>query len=310
MLNMSILRTKKRFSLILLCLLFSSCEETGFKDSKTFIDGRTASKQTLSLGKQVYLEYCMACHGMNGEGNGPASKGSIPAPRNLTQGLYKFGLVKNNALPTDKDFHRIIKKGLHGTGMLPWDVSDDQIDAVIQYIKTLAPQIWEGKDKSLVGEKIELGVDPYGLARKNSGVERGKEVYHVVANCQSCHQAYVTKDELNVITKKVTGTPASEFDPTIYNLKIQESEYYLYENKERRMKFLPPDFTWHTIRSANTVEEIAQRLCAGITGTGMPAWCGAIPDDDIWAAAYYTKSLMDLRGKHTERTLLIKSLEN
>ena len=37
-------------------------------------------------------------------------------------GIYKFGSVAAGQLPTDDDFVRIIRGGLHGTAMLAWDV--------------------------------------------------------------------------------------------------------------------------------------------------------------------------------------------
>ena len=59
------------------------------------------------LGKSVYAEYCMACHGVDGKGNGVASKGLVPPPRNFTLGLYKFGKVVAGDLPHDEDMTHI-----------------------------------------------------------------------------------------------------------------------------------------------------------------------------------------------------------
>ena len=28
----------------------------------------------------------------------------------------------------------------------------------------------------------------------------------------------------------------------------------------------------------------------------MPTWKGALPDDDLWAMAYYVRSLIDIKG--------------
>jgi mono/diheme cytochrome c family protein len=283
-------------SFIFLSTFVSCFYDDGFKEQKVYIGKQVVSKEDLNLGRQVYTEYCMACHGETGEGNGPASKGSVPSPRNFTQGLYKFGLVQNGGLPTDDDFKRIIQKGLKGTGMLAWDISDKQTYAVTQYIKSFAPQVWENPDNK-VGEKINLSPDPFGLARRDSAIQRGKEVYHVDGgNCQSCHMGYISKAEYQIINKKISNTEVTELDPTFYELKLQDSEYWLYAHKDKTAKFLPPDFTWNSIRSGSTVEEIAQRLCAGVTGTSMPSWCGALPDADIWALAYFVQSLTPMLG--------------
>jgi mono/diheme cytochrome c family protein len=293
------------FTISILTLV--SCTGGDFKESKKFINGEVVSADTLNLGQQVYIEYCSSCHGLKGDGNGVAAKGSTPPPRNFTQGLYKFGLVADSGLPTDEDFHRIIKNGLKGTAMLPWDVSDKQVYAVTQYIKTFAPQVWEAKDRT-VGTKIELSPNPY-VASTTFAINKGKEVYHVTGQCQSCHRAYVTKAELSDLNKKVSGAPLTEFDSEMYKMKLQTSEYYYHDSNERLVKFLPPDFTWHEIRSGSTVDEIAMRLAAGVTGTGMPMWKGVLTDEEIWAVAYYVKSLSELKNTDA-REQLMKELEN
>ena len=95
----------------------------------------------------------------------------------------------------------------------------------------------------------------------------------------------------------------------MYKLKLQTSEYYYHDSKERLVKFLPPDFTWHEIRSATSVDEIAMRLAAGVTGTGMPMWKGVLSDEEIWAVSYYVKSLVELKNTE-ERSNLLKTLGN
>ena len=136
----------------LLPLLLIGCTGGDFKESKTFAGGKVVSANTLNLGQTTYMEYCVSCHGVKGDGNGVSAKGMYPAPRNFTQGIYKFGNVVSGELPHDEDFYRIIRHGLKGSAMLPWDISDKRLDAVVQYIKTFAPETWEGKDKVLAGK--------------------------------------------------------------------------------------------------------------------------------------------------------------
>lgn len=282
---------------ILLISLFSAiaCSDNHFKEDKFFAGGVYASAHQLNLGKTVYTEYCMACHGEKGDGKGVASKGLIPPPRNFTLGIFKFGKVLAGELPHDSHLIEIIQKGLHGTGMLKWDISNDQALAVVQYIKSFAPQAWEGKDKKL-GEPIIATKDPFGLARRSSAIERGKVVYHGVAQCYTCHRAYVPFEELSKIQKEVNGEALSENDPENYKLKLQDSDHG-YKN-------IPPDFTWHAIRSVNSIEDLYIRLAAGVGGTTMPSWKDTLSDDDIWAAAYYVDYLQSLRNT-SEREKMI-----
>ncbi|MBP9673910.1 MAG: c-type cytochrome [Bacteriovoracaceae bacterium] len=285
--------------LFLFLVTLVACHEQAFKEGKEFAGKNKVSAQTLNLGKSTYMEYCVSCHGDKGDGKGVAAKGMDPIPRDFTLGLYKFGQVPAGELPHDADFSAIIKKGLHGTAMLPWDISEERIHAVTQYIKTFAPKVWEAKE-AVLGERIIPTKDPYGLAHKTTAIEKGKEVYHVTAQCTTCHRAFIPKKELSALWEKVNKEKLTVFDPALYLPKVQDSEY--------GVKIVPPDFTWHNIRSASSVEELYVRIASGVSGSGMPPWKGTIEDHEIWATAYYVKSLMDLKDK-PERADFLKSIE-
>ncbi|MDA9189448.1 c-type cytochrome [bacterium] len=289
------------FSLITVVVIFSSCSENHFREDKIFAGGIYAPASTLNLGKQVYTEYCMACHGVEGDGAGVASKGMKVPPRDFRTGVIKFGDVVAGDLPHDESIIKLLRAGLHGTAMLPWDLSDDQATAVVQYIKTFAPKVWEGKDKEL-GKKIKVSMDPYKAALKSSVIQKGKEAYHMIANCQSCHRAYATKPELQSMSMKYEGVKIDEFDEDLY---LPKAQYY----DDWNTQVLPPDFTYHELRSINNLEDIYFRLAAGVGGGVMPSWQGTIEEDQIWAIAYYVKYLMDLKENKTARKELLNSLK-
>lgn len=287
----------KVMTLLSLALALTSCEEKAFREGVIVAGGKYVSADTLNKGKQIYTEYCMACHGVDGDGKGVAWKGMDVPPRNFKLGLIKFGDVASGELPHDESIYKTLEHGLNGTAMLPWDLKPGQMEAVWNYIKTFAPDTWIGKDKEL-GEKIEITKDPFGLARKSAAIKMGREVYHVVANCQSCHRGYVTAGEFSEMTKRLTDEDG-EIDEEFYKIKPQESDHeYL---------TIPPDFTWHEIRSAQTVEDLYLRLAAGVGGTSMPSWKGTIEDEEIWAVAHYVRHLMDMRNT-PKRDELIKKL--
>lgn len=292
------MKNLKKLSYLVPFLLIG-CEGGNFKESKTFVGGKAVSADTLNLGYRTYVEYCIQCHGEKGDGNGVAAKGMFPPPRNFTLGVYKFGNVPSGELPHDEDFYRIIRHGLNGTAMLKWDISDKRLDAVTQYIKTFAPQVWESKERTL-GEKVALTTDPFADQSKIKAVQYGKEVYHAVASCQACHSAYATHAELKEYGQKY-NSPVTEFEANLYEVKLQEGEH--------GVKNLPVDFTWHPVRTAATVEELYLRIASGIGGTSMPSWKGTLEDEQIWAVAYYVKSLMDMKDTPA-RAELFNKLKN
>jgi mono/diheme cytochrome c family protein len=273
-------------------------EKSPFKEGK-ILGGKEVSASTLNLGYTTYTEYCIQCHGVDGTGNGPAAKGLLPPPRNLTQGLYKFPWVPYGELPHDEDLARIIRHGLKGSAMLPWDISDERLDAVIQYIKTFAPEVWEGKDKTL-GTKFDLPVDPFQDTYRHIAIEKGRKVYHVTAACTQCHRAYATKEEVGRWAKEMNttvDTSAADF----YQLKPQDGEY--------NYKVLPPDFTYHQLRSITDVPSIVQRLMYGVTGSGMPGWKDVVTDEELWALAYYVDDLREKGKDLSERNKLMDKLD-
>jgi mono/diheme cytochrome c family protein len=273
-----------------------SCSESFFKEDKIFAGGVYAPAKALNNGKSTYTEYCMPCHGVTGDGVGTSAKGLSVPPRNFKLGQYKFGRVVSGELPHDEDFYKLLREGLTGTAMLPWkELSDTQMFNLVQYIKTFAPAKWEGADKKL-GDTIVITKDPYGEAHKESAIQRGKDVYHAVAQCWTCHRAYVSRTEFSAIAEKINGKPVTEFDPDMYHVKLQPSDY--------GYSTMPPEFTYDLVRSAKTVEDLYVRLNAGVGGTAMPSWKGTLQDDEIWAVAHYVKSLMDLKNTPERQKLL------
>lgn len=287
---------------ILATLLLVSCvaERSPFKEGK-ILAGQKVSADKLNLGYTTYMEYCVQCHGADGKGNGPASKGLLPPPRDFSQGLYKFPWTQYGELPHDEDLARIIRHGLKGTAMLPWDISDERLDAVIQYIKTFAPAQWEGQDK-VIGTKFELPVDPFGDARKAEAIARGKKVYHVTAACTQCHRGYETKADIVTASKELESPiKLDELPADLYQLKPQDSEY--------NYKALPPDFTYHSLRTITDMDTIVQRLMYGVTGSGMPGFKDVVSDEDLWALAYFVQDLREIGLDKARRQELMKKID-
>lgn len=286
----------------LFAFLLVGCNGNDFKESKIFAGNKTVSASTLNLGKNTYQEYCIQCHGAEGKGDGPASKGMYPPPRNLTAGIYKFANVPSGELPHDEDFYRIIRQGLKGSAMLPWDISDERLDAVVQYIKTLAPETWEGKDKTL-GTKIELPADPFGDTYKHQAIEKGRKVYHITAACIQCHRGYESKDNISAYNVEINKVPlkADEFAADLYQLKPQDGDY--------NYKVIPPDFTYHDMRSITDVESIVQRLMYGVNGSGMPGWKDVVTDEELWALAYYVDHLRQIKDNPNAREELLSKIK-
>jgi mono/diheme cytochrome c family protein len=278
----------------------AGCSGPGKTFTKSMtLGGERVSARRLNSGENLFVTYCSACHGIKGDGKGPASIGLRPPPRNFTQGQFKFAAVASGQLPNDEDLLRIVQKGLHGSAMLPWnDVSERDLMDIIQYIKTLSPK-WAGKKP---GEPIVPGPDPWGAEREAEAVTRGMKVYHGMAQCLSCHPAYETKETIAAASMELSKREAI-LRPDAYHAELKDSDY--------GTKLMPPDFTRDNVRSGETLEDIYRTIASGIGGTAMPTWKGALPDDDIWAMSYYVRSLIRIKGTReadTRREKLIAAV--
>jgi mono/diheme cytochrome c family protein len=267
------------------------------------LGGKVVDVATLQRGREGYMLYCYACHGIQGDGNGPATYGLRPPPRAFGIATFKFAGVAQG-LPHDEDLLRIVKGGLNGTPMLQWDIPDKTVLDIIQYIKTFSPEGegWRDPDAEL-GERIVPGADPWA-GKEEEAIERGSKVYHGVAGCWSCHPAYVSRAEIALATwetKKQLPPPGSnppEYRKGLYRSELKETQYTVKkaDGSEYKVKVLPPDFMLNPLRSAWTVGDLYRTLASGIGGTAMPAWKGALPEEDIWAMAHYVKHLTGWAG--------------
>ena len=313
-------------------LLLVACEEDHFSKSMT-LGGKRVSAETLNLGRESYTHYCRACHGDKGDGHGPAALGLRPPPRDFTQGKFKFAAVESGSLPNDDDIRRIVKKGLHGTAMLPWDVPDLELANIIQYVKTFSPKWLKEKP----GAPIVPPPDPWA-GQEQAAIQRGKELYHVTTQCASCHPNYATKEDIAAMTLRLKKFQVTGFREDMYGAILKESEHRttLYvtdepavakhgakgEHKEQgehgkkdetkpaqyfAVSILPPDFTRTPLRSGDDLEDLYRTIAAGVGGTAMPSWKATAAytdpstgehwdgDRDIWALAHYVKSLVKIR---------------
>jgi len=294
----------------LVALSASDCRQHAFHQSLK-LGGKLVSPETLDHGKQAYTLYCRACHGDNGDGTGPAAAGYRPPPRDFTSGLFKFAAVSSGSLPRDEDLRRSVRFGLHGTAMLPWDIDDSDLDAILQYLKTFSAR-WKDEEP---GEAIVPSADPWGPERASAAIARGAKVYHVVAQCSSCHPAYETRQLIDQASRELSGSGVASFRGDPYAAQAMESDYFdrgspAPDGGSIRLKLLAPDFLFNELRSvrdladpASASADLYRVIAAGVGGTAMPQWQGALPEADLWALVYYVRSLALLRDTPGARAL-------
>jgi cytochrome c oxidase cbb3-type subunit I/II len=238
------------------------------------------SEEWVEEGRHLYERRCAGCHGVKGDGNGPAATFMYKfRPRNFNQAVFKFRQVKST-LATDGDLMRTITRGVRGTAMPSWHMlpEKDRL-ALIQYIKyELAV------DRTATPPYVFYEVEPPGAPmhfgnRPKPSTElivRGREVWQV-AKCWECHGQ----------TGKGDGEKASTLKEDLgYSIR-------------------PADLTTGQFKSGADAEDIFRTMTTGLSGTPMPSYEQSLPEADRWALSYYVLSLSAFKDPLTGEQLPI-----
>ena len=209
-----------------------------------------------NAGKPLYELKCAGCHGVKGDGKGPAAELLLPAPRDFTSGIYKIRTTANKT-PTDQDLFRIISDGMPGTSMPPWSVLPEKERwNLVAYIKTFA-----GDKLKEAPKKVEL---PKEVASSEASIKRGKEMYEAI-ECHKCH-----------------GTEGRADGPSRPELKDEWGHPVPPANLAKRWNF----------RGGHSRTDIATRIANGVLGTPMPAFLDAVEKpEDVWHLTNFILSL-------------------
>jgi mono/diheme cytochrome c family protein len=94
-----------------------------------------ATAENISKGKAVFegKGSCFTCHGMAGNGNGPAAVGLDPSPRNFTSAAFQIA-------KTDGELMYVLKHGSPGTAMMPLvgsAITEEEGWLVLLYVRSL-----------------------------------------------------------------------------------------------------------------------------------------------------------------------------
>jgi len=226
------------------------------------------SPELIEQGRVIYFRRCSFCHGLLGDGNGPAANYLDPRPRDFTLGTFKFRTTQSGELPTDEDLFRTVSRGLAGTAMQAFDsdrikngLSEEQRWAVIYYIETFAPEFDDPElDPYQVRVELPAGMPAYG----EQCVAEGRKVFER-AKCWECHGKLGRGDGQKAFDRK---------DDWGFPIRIRNVTH-----------------PWK-IKAGTRVEDIFMRFSTGINGTPMPSFIKGLPDaKDRWNLACYIKSL-------------------
>lgn len=247
----------------------------------------------LRRGEAVYSRYCVACHGVTGDGNGVAAAFMIPKPRDYRSGTFKFTSTTYGSKPLREDLLRTVKRGIRGTSMPSFAllVPGDQ-EAVVDYVLVLThrgeleaqlaeeAEFNDAIERPRIGELEATVLKRWELAHAQvvypmtpmpqfttAVVEEGKKAFLTLA-CVQCHGEDGRGQLATNVGVDAWGNPTKA-----------------------------ADLTSGMLRGGTEPLDIYRHIDAGINGTPMPSFHANLQKtpETIWKLVAYVLRVADER---------------
>jgi mono/diheme cytochrome c family protein len=258
----------------------------------------------LRFGEKVYAKQCQGCHGVTGDGNGPAAQYLNPLPRDYRLGRFKFTSTPRGIKPMRDDLRRIIRHGAKGTSMpaFRW-LPDEELEAVIDYVVLLSSR--GETELALIRQANELGedesLDPEQVEQALSRVKRGWE--------RAAKERVLPITAMPAMTEETIREGATAF------IELNCFKCHGKDGRGNREFNVGKDDWGHTAFAADLTSgmlhggrrpvDIYRRIYSGINGTPMPAFKdpdetkGETPEqrsDRIWRMVHFVTAIVEGRN--------------
>ncbi|MBM3991068.1 MAG: cytochrome c [Planctomycetes bacterium] len=240
-------------------------------------------------GQQNFEIHCVGCHGAIGDGGGPAARYLKPRPRSFRKGLFKFTSTDAASRPQRRDLFQTITRGLAGSSMPEFRlVNEEKRWDLVEYVRWLAMKgefehmmlddAWENEELPDAAELSAIVVARWHPANLRpifpgvnetpndaASVERGTRLFNAAAkgSCYSCH-----------------GERGKGDGPTA--LDYEDDWGY---------PIRPRDLSAGTFRAGAEGVDLYRTIAAGIKGTPMGSFEGALTPQEIWDLVHFIQSL-------------------
>ena len=262
----------------------------------------------------LYRKHCVQCHGVSGDGGGPAAMVLAPYARDFRRGTFKFKSTPLGFKPTRSDLVQIVERGIPGTSMPGFaplrnreEFSQD-IDAVTEYVIYLAIRgeverlllrnyaldgdelslengiaaaravttAWANADSAVPAPIAVASLDGEEL---QASIARGHELFKSDKTaCYKCHGPDGHGDGVSHDYDEWTKdwTIRAGIDPS------SKSEWRGMKRFGARKPVLDHsrNLSFGGLRGGATIEQIARRIQLGIDGTPMPSATIAHPSEN------------------------------
>lgn len=253
----------------------------------------------------LYRKHCVQCHGITGDGAGPAATLLAPYARDFRRGTFKFKSTPIGSKPTKADLVHTIEHGIAGTSMPAFaplrnrDEFAKDIEAVTEYVIYLSirGEVERRLIRSATADESQLTiqdalkeaaivVDTWKQADQkvqtfpsislvdrdslSASVARGKELFNSDKTaCFKCHGTEGRGDGISQDYDEWTKdwTIRAGIDPA------SKSEWKVMKKFGALKPVVNRSRNLHlgAIRGGHSLETITKRIVLGIDGTPMPS---------------------------------------
>lgn len=264
---------------------------------KMLADDKSDARR-LQHGRDVYLRRCVQCHGMNGDGAGPAAAMLYPKPRDYRRGFFKFTSTPYGMKPHKEDLLRTVRRGVPGTSMPAFDLLPEQdLQDVLDYVLVLTHRgeleflvVTEAKaaeeiDPPVVTDSITDITDAWSRAAEEVVLPVTAEpkltLDHVVAG----KQAFLTRG-----CSKCHGEDGRGQTPD--NLRGDLKDAWGHVTRAA-------DLTSGMLHGGREPIDVYRRIFSGINGTPMPSFKATLASEPetVWNLVAYVLYLSNERRR-------------
>jgi mono/diheme cytochrome c family protein len=228
------------------------------------------NRDSLLEGRRIYEQACAWCHGIGGEGDGPAGwfigRYSSPRPRNFVKDGYKLRSTASGDLPTDQDLFRTITHGIPGVMPAYSSLSERDRWQVIAYLKSWNTAFEEETP-------VPLTFPSPSASPSEASIDNGRKLY-VKYDCRACHGDNGEGDGPESIAGHLRDAD---------NLPIRSTN-------------LTAPSSWKNGASA---QDLFRTLMTGLDGTPMPSYANEFTgqEEALWDLVWYVQSLSGQHGR-------------
>lgn len=267
-----------------------SVQLSGDGDATAHSSSLALDADSLSEGGKLFRTLCQSCHGLPGDGRGPAGLFISPYPRDFRRGAFKFTSTGEAKKPRRADLLRTIAEGLPGTPMpsfgLRPELDRELLARYVTYLairgqiefELLAGQIpgdgdaaarGQSRLKELLAAWAQAELAPGVPAAPDDGEWNSPEHFEAV---KRGHELFVAK----------TGTECLKC-----HADFGRQPQLRYDQWGTIAK--PANFTETNFKGGARPEDVFARIRWGIAPVGMPAH-PALTDRQVWDLVRFVKA--------------------